>query len=41
MEPTKELIDELRRESIERARRTKPADKLMQGPKLFDLACRV
>ena len=41
MEPTKELIDELFRERVLRARRTSPEEKLLAGPRLFDLCCRI
>jgi hypothetical protein len=41
MEPTKELIDDIYRERVLRARRTPPEEKLLDGPRLFDLACRI
>ena len=41
MEPTTELIDDLFRERVLRARRTPPEEKLLDGPRLFDLACRI
>jgi hypothetical protein len=41
MEPTPELIDELFRERVLRARRTPPEEKLLDGPRLFDLCCRI
>ena len=41
MQPTKELIDELYRERVLRARAMSPQDKLLAGPRLFDFACRV
>ena len=41
MEPTKELIDDIFRERVFRARRTPPEEKLLQGPRLFDLCCRI
>ena len=41
MEPTKQLIDSLFRERILRARRTPPEEKLLAGPRLFDMACRI
>jgi len=41
MEPTQELIDELFRERVLRARRTPPEEKLLDGARLFDLACRI
>ena len=39
MEPTKELIDSLYRERVDRARRMSPQDKLLAGAQLFDYAC--
>lgn len=41
MEPTPELIDELYRERVLRARRTPMEEKILAGPRLFDLACRI
>lgn len=41
MEPTKELIDDIYRERIERARRTPAEEKLLDGPRLFDRVCRL
>ena len=41
MVPTKELIDELYREEILRARATPPEEKLLAGAALFDWACQV
>jgi hypothetical protein len=41
MEPTKELSDALFRERILRARRTPPEEKLLAGPRLFDMCCRI
>ena len=41
MKPTKELIDELYRERVLRARRTPPEEKLLAGPRLFERACRI
>ncbi len=41
MEPTKELIDDIYRERVLRARRTPGAEKLLDGPRLFDWACRI
>ena len=35
------LADQLYREEITRARATSPEDKLLEGPRLFDRACRV
>lgn len=39
MVPTQELIDDLFRERVLRARRTPPEEKLLQGPQLFDMCC--
>lgn len=39
MEPTQELIDQLDREEIERARRQTPAQRFWAGAELFDYAC--
>ena len=39
MEPTKELIDQLRREEIEDARQLTVEQKLLLGGDLFDFAC--
>jgi hypothetical protein len=41
MEPTPELLDQLRREEIEDARRMSVAQKLAAGGELFDMACEV
>jgi hypothetical protein len=41
MEPTKELIDELYREEVRRAREMSPEEKLLAGAELFDMACQV
>jgi hypothetical protein len=41
MEPTKALIDQLRREEIEDARRMTVSQKLEAGGDLFDAACEV
>lgn len=41
MEPTRELIDDIFREKVLRARRMSPEEKLLDGPRLFDLACRI
>ena len=40
MEPTKELIDQLYRERVLRARAMPPEEKLLAGPRLFDIVCR-
>ena len=41
MQPTKELIDELYREEVERARRMSPEDKFFGGARLFERSCRI
>jgi hypothetical protein len=41
MVPTKELIDDIYREHVLRARRTSINQKLMAGADLFEYACRV
>jgi hypothetical protein len=41
MEPTQELIDDIYRERVLRARRMSPGEKLLAGPQLFDYACRI
>lgn len=41
MQPTKELIDELYRERVQAARQMSPEDKLLAGPRLFDLTCKI
>jgi hypothetical protein len=41
MKPTRELIDELYRERVLRARQTPPEEKLLAGPRLFEFACRI
>ncbi len=41
MEPIKVLADEIYRERIRRARNAPPEEKLLAGPRLFDLACRI
>lgn len=39
MEPTKELIDDIFRERVLRARQEPPEEKLLDGPRLFDWCC--
>ena len=39
MEPTTEIIEAIRRDKIEAARRMSPENKLAAGAELFDLAC--
>ena len=41
MEPTQELIDQLRREEFQRARDMPPEEKLIAGAVLFERACRL
>ena len=41
MEPTIELADELFRDKVRQARRTSPEERLLDGARLFDHACRV
>lgn len=41
MEPTQELIDDIYRERVLRARRMSPAEKLLAGGQLFDMACQI
>jgi hypothetical protein len=41
VEPTKDLIDALYREEIERARAMPAEEKLLAGARLFDRACRI
>jgi hypothetical protein len=41
MQPTIELIDDIYRERVLRARQTPGADKMRAGPELFDFACRI
>jgi hypothetical protein len=41
MEPTRELIDDLYRERVHRARRTPMEQKFILGAELFEHACRL
>jgi len=41
MEPTQELIDEIYRERVRRARAMPPEEKLLDGFRLFEYACRI
>lgn len=41
MEPTQELIDDIYREQVLRARATPPEEKLLDGPRLFDRVCEI
>ncbi len=41
MHPTQEMIDEMYRDRVLRARATPPEEKLMDGARLFDWACSI
>lgn len=41
MGPTKELIDDIFRQRVLRARQESPEEKLLDGPRLFDWCCRI
>ena len=41
MEPTRELIDDIYRERVLRARAMSPEEKFLAGPRLFEMACRI
>ncbi len=41
MKPSKELIDDLFRKRVLRARRMSPEEKLLAGPRLFDSMCAI
>jgi hypothetical protein len=41
MQPTKELIDQLYRERVERARQTPPGEKVRAGLQLFEFTTRI
>jgi len=41
MQPTKELIDEIYRDRVQRARQMSPEDKFFAGARLFDRSCRI
>ncbi len=41
MKSIKELADAIYREKVLRARATPPDQKLLDGPRLFDFACRI
>lgn len=36
-----DVVDALYREEVARARATRPEDKLLEGPRLFDRTCRL
>jgi hypothetical protein len=41
MQPTQELVDELYRERVLRARATPPEEKFLDGARLFEFTCRI
>jgi hypothetical protein len=41
MQPTQELVDDIYRERVLRARRTLPEVKFFDGPELFERACKI
>ena len=41
MQPSKELIDAIYQDRVQRARAMSPGQKLLAGCRLFDFACRV
>jgi hypothetical protein len=41
MQPSKELLDEIYRDRVLRARNMPPEEKLLDGPRLFEMACRI
>lgn len=41
MEPTRELVERLSAEEVVRAKAMTPEEKLLEGPRLFERACRV
>jgi hypothetical protein len=41
MEPTLDLIDALFRDKVRAARAMTPEDRLLAGPRLFELACEI
>jgi hypothetical protein len=41
MDPIKQLADEIYRDRVRRARQMSIADKILAGPELFDMACRI
>jgi hypothetical protein len=41
MEPTPELAQSLWEEEVRRARAMTPEERLLAGPRLFDMACRI
>jgi hypothetical protein len=41
MDPIKQLADEIYRDRVRRARKMTIAEKILDGPQLFDMACRI
>lgn len=41
MQPTKELADQLFREKVEWAKQTPPAERFLDGARLFDRRCKI
>ena len=41
MQPTTELIDDIYRDRVLRARQVDPVEKMLDGPRLFDQACKM
>jgi hypothetical protein len=39
MEPSEQLVEEIYREKVLRARKMSPGEKILAGPELFDFAC--
>jgi hypothetical protein len=41
MEPTRELVERLTAEEVARAKTMTPEERLLEGPRLFERACRI
>jgi hypothetical protein len=41
MEPIAQLADEIYRDRVLRARRMSPEEKMLAGPRLFEMACQI
>jgi hypothetical protein len=41
LRPSPEMIDAIYREKVLRARRMSPEEKMLEGPRLFETACRI
>ncbi len=41
MEPTRDLVEQLSAEEVARAQAMTPEERLLEGPRLFERACRV